>query len=483
MFTLIHNIDPETGKYMELCIVLFTVCFQLLVISQIKRKYTSPKMQLYFIHPAFYINVAVIVFFFSPFLFYRFQSDFIFWWLLMDNNLKALTYFCLSIIILNILFLLLDKQSPRLTEKIEEFDNIIDMIKERLPILFVFYGLAWVTRIFTILVGTYSFLLSSAESTLAVRMQYPLLYPAYMLFNYALYFPVLFALCVLYFTAFKTNRNYKLLMICILLVDILYFLPTGVKSMVLLPILAYGLAGLIFKQRVLKKLIIALIVVFLTMPIYAAYRTAGGTLVGTTETLETAKEKSFDEEKGYLSLSMDTFFRRADAFSTYFYFTQKVEGNFLHGLTYVGILQGLLPDYLLPLPDYLKNKSLGDHLREQGILSPNERLWAGATATWGEFYLNFGYPGVVIGVPLLGLFCLFMFRIVLHGHHGYLLLIYLYIPFAFAFLAHGEMGTLISPLIRIAVVLFIINFITKLRLKRPARFPNKSDLGRVEGAY
>ena len=108
MFTLIHNIDPETVKYLELCIILFTMCLQLLVIFQIKRKYTSPKMQLYFIHPAFYINVAVIFFFFFPFLFYRFQGDIVFWWLLMDNNVKALTYFCLSIIILNILFLFLE---------------------------------------------------------------------------------------------------------------------------------------------------------------------------------------------------------------------------------------------------------------------------------------------------------------------------------------------------------------------------------------
>ncbi len=483
MFTLIHNIDPETEKYLELCIILFTMCFQLLVISQIKRKYTSPKMKLYFIHPAFYINVAVILFFFFPFLFYRFQSDIVFWWLLMDNNVKALAYFCLSVIILNILFLLLDKQSPRLSKKIEEFDNIIDTIKEKLPILFVFYGLAWVTRILNILLGTYSINLSGAEQVVAVRMKYPLLYPAYIFMNTTVYFPVLFGLFILYFTAFKTNKNYKLFMICILLADVIYFLPVGGKLNVLLPVLAYGLAGLIFKQRVARQLIIVLIVVFLSLPIYNAFRTSGGTLVGTTETLEMEKVKSFDDEKGYLSLSTDSLFRRAEAFTTYFWFTQQVEDNFLYGATYISILSGLLPDFLIPLPDYLKNKSMADHLRDQGILGPYERLFAGTTATWGEFYVNFGYAGVVIGLPLLGMLCLFMFRIVLHGQHGYLLLIYLYIPFEFLFLAHAEMGTLITPLIRMSVVLFIVNFITKLSLKRPANFSNKSDLGRAGGAY
>jgi len=483
VFTLFHKIDPAAEKYLELCIILFTICFQLLVISQIKRKYTSPKMQLYFIHPAFYINVAVIVFFFSPFLFYRFQSDFIFWWLLMDNNLKALTYFCLSIIILNILFLLLDKQSPRLSKKIEEFDNIIDTIKEKLPILFVLYGLAWFTRILTILLGEYSLIFSSADSALAIRTQYPLLYPAFMFFNFAIYFPVLFALCVLYFTAFKTNKNYKLFMICILLADILYFLPIGAKSLVLLPILAYGLAGLIFKQRVARQLIIVIIIVFFTLPIYNSYRTLGGTMVGTTEALEMAKAKSFDEEKGYLSLSFDSLFRRADAFTSYFYFTQKVEDNFTYGATYASILSGLLPDFLIPLPDYLKDKSLVEHVRDQGIIGPGERMWAGAPSPWGEFYLNFGYAGVVIGVPLLGLFCLFMFRLVLHGHHGYLLLIYLYIPFAFVFITQAGLAALISPLIKMAVVLFIVNVVMKLRFKKHISLQKKTFLNNMRGTY
>ena len=44
VFTLFHTIDPKKEKYLELGIILFTVCFQLLVISQIKRKYTSPTM-------------------------------------------------------------------------------------------------------------------------------------------------------------------------------------------------------------------------------------------------------------------------------------------------------------------------------------------------------------------------------------------------------------------------------------------------------
>ena len=483
MFTLIHNIDPETEKYLEVCIIMFTMCLQLLVIFQIKRKYTSPKMKLYFIHPAFYINVAVMLFFFPPFLFYRFQSGIVFWWLIMENNLKALAYFCLSIIILNILFLFLDKQSPRLSKKIEEFDNIIDMIKEKLPILFIFYGLAWVTRMTTVFVGTYRIVLAGQEERLMVRMQYPLLYPAFMLFNSVIYFPVMFVLWVLYFTAFKTNKMYKLSMICMLLADILYFLPVGGKMNLLQPILAYGLAGLIFRQKVLKKLIIVLIVVFLTLPIYNVYRTSGGTLVGTIEGLETAKVKSFDEEKGYLSLSLDSLFRRADAFTTYFWFTQNVEDNFLHGATYVSIISGLLPDYLIPLPDYLKNKSLAQHARDQGIIGPDERLWVGAPATWGEYYVNFGYAGVVIGVPLLGLLCLFMFRKVLHGHHGYLLLTYLYIPFEFLFLAHSGIAVLVSPLIRIAVVLFIVHVITRLSLKKHIGLQKKPYLNNMRGSY
>ena len=141
----------------------------------------------------------------------------------------------------------------RLSEKIEEFHNIIDTIKEKLPILFVFYGLAWVTRILVILVGAYSQLLADPELSHSVSVQYPLLFPAYVFMNTAIYFPVLFVLCVLHFTVFKTNKNYKLLIICMILADILYFLPVGGKLNVLLPVLAYGLAGLIFKQRVARQ--------------------------------------------------------------------------------------------------------------------------------------------------------------------------------------------------------------------------------------
>ena len=482
-FTLFDKNDPIIEKRLELVIIIFTMCFQLLVISRIKKQYTSPELRLYFIHPAFYINMAVISFFFLPCLFYMFNSTIGFWWVSLENNLIPIAYFCLSIIILNILFVFIDKKTTSLSGKTEAFDQIIDVFRQRLPILIVFYVLAWVTRILTILAGTYSIVLAESELHLMVKMQYPLLYPAYMFFNSIIYFPVVFVLWILYFTAFKTNKNYKLFMILMLIADVLYFLPAGGKLNLLQPILAYGLAGLMFRQKVLKKLIIVGIVLILSLPVYNTYRIAGGTLDNTAEGLETAELKSFGENRGYLLLCVNSLFRRAEAFASYFYFTQKVEDNFLYGATYASITSGLLPDYLLPLPDYLKNKSLTEHVRDQGIIGPDERLRAGASAPWGEFYLNFGYAGVVIGVPLLGMFCLLMFRNVLKGRKFYNFLIYSYLPFGFLFLAHAQIAVLISPLIEMAVVLFIVHFITKLCLKKRISLPNKGYLDRVGGAY
>ena len=76
-----------------------------------------------------------------------------------------------------------------------------------------------------------------------------------------------------------------------------------------------------------------------------------------------------------------------------------------------------------------------------------------------------------------------MFRKVLHGKNFYLFLIYSYIPFEFLILAHAELRTLLSPIIKMSVVLFIVQVIMRLRLKKHISLPKKSYLNNMRGAY
>jgi hypothetical protein len=450
----------------QLGLIISTIFFQIVVILRTKKIYTFRKLNIYFIHPAFFINLAVIGYFFLPLIFYLFNND-IYRWIVFENISIPLTFYCLSIVILNILFIIIDKGTSFLDET-KDFDRIINLFKQGLPILITFYLLAWITRILMLSVGAYSLLFANPDLIYESQVKYPILFGTSLFFNGEIYVPVLFVLWILYYTAFKSNKKYKIFMILITVGDILYYLPAGAKQYLLQPILAYSLAGFILKKKIFKKLIIIALIFALSLPLYNIYRVLRGTLKGGMEELKVTQELVYGQQKGYLFSATESVFRRADAFGPFFYLTQIVQNNFLMGVTYRSIISRLIPDFLIPLPEYLRDTSLIEDMQNYRIIRNIEIYGFGideqtliAQPLWGEFYLNFGYPGLVFGLPFLGIFTFIIFRNVLRCIKLNNLIIYSFIPVAFAFFVHGGLALFFTPLIKIAIVLLIINFITK----------------------
>jgi hypothetical protein len=471
-------------RWLEVTLMAATVCFQVYVIFRTKRVYAPSEWNLYFIHPAFYINAAIIFYFFCSLLFYMFNPGIFYKWVDLDNILVPLAYFCLSVVVMNCVILLFDRKTRALSERTVSFDKIIDVFRQRLPMLFGFLALAWLLRLMIVFAGTYSMILADPELKFGVRMQYPLLYPAFIFFNQEIYFSVLFILWILYFTALRTNKAYRNVLVVLLFADIVYFLPMGGKQTLLQPLLAYGLAGLMLKKNVAKKLAVVVLLFIFTLPIYNSYRVLGGTLEGSVEVASVKESYVFGESRGYASLAVDSVFRRGEAFASYFFYTQTLGNNFLEGATYRSIVSRALPDFLLPLPDSLKDTQTAERLKDMGLIHPRVYLVAGATATWGEFYLNFGYWGLVIGMGLLGVFCLFFFKGMLHVRRFDVFVIYSYLPLLFFFLAHAEMATLVSPLIKITVVIVVANLLAKLLLRKRSGVGGRTHGdGALRGAY
>ncbi len=453
----------------KLAIILSTILFQLAVTLRFKRLYTFKEIYLYFIHPAFYINFAVVAYFFIPLIFYLFYADIFYTWVDIEEISIPLIFFCASIFILNILFLICDKGTKNFSGETEGFYQIINVLRRGMPILIVFYALAWVTRILMILVGAYSRIYMDAETSRHVQTQYPLLYPSFMFFNAEIYFPVMFVFWILYNSAFKSNKYYRWIMIIFLVADVVFFLPTGGKQGVLTPVLAAGLAGVMLKQKIPKKAIVFVLLFLLALPIHNSFRTLRGSREA-KDLLEHATATGatkYGETKAFLFMSTEAVFRRAEAFSSYFYFTQRVQNDFFGGTTYKSIVTKLIPGFLWTWPAYLQDKSLRERFRDYGILGTNERMLGGAPAIWGEFYLNFGYTGLIIGVPLVGMACLFMFSYVLRCWKLRNVLAYFWIPFVFLLLAHGQIALLVVPVIKIAIVLFVIDiFLAIIRVRK-----------------
>lgn len=451
----------------QLALMISTIFFQLIVIFKIKENYTFQKLNIYLIHPAFFINLVVIIYFFLPLIFYLFNKD-IYRWISFENISIPLTFFCISIVILNILFMFIDKGTKSNLNETYEFDRIINSFKQGVLILVAFYVMAWITRILMISAGTYSLLFADAGLVYRNSENNPLLYGVYIFFNAEIYFSILFILWILYFTAFSTNKKYKIFVRLITIIDIIYFIPIGSKMSVLQPILAYLLAGFILKKRVLKKLVIIGLIFVFSLPLYNTYRVLKGTFKGSIEEMKMIQEVTYGEQKGYLFSVTETLFKRADAFGPFFYLTEVMENNFLMGITYRSIISRLLPDFLFPLPKNLRDTSMIEYLQDYGIMHNIERYEYGgdeqllaAQALWGEFYLNFGYPGLVLGLPILGIFFFLMFRYILKCIKLNNFIIYLFIPVAFVFFVHGGLALFFAPLIKIAIVLLIISFVTK----------------------
>jgi hypothetical protein len=439
----------------DLLLIFFTIIFQSAVMLRIKQYLDKGAINLFFLHPAFYINLPIILFFFIPLIFYKLNKS-VWFWTDVENISKPLIIFCIAVIILNLLFLSF-KRFPHSVD----LNKILDAIKRWLPILIIFYSISWFTRILFLFSGLY--MPGNPEMFREFSSQHPFFMPVFMLFNMQLYFPVVVMLWLLTHTVFASNKRFNLYMKILLFADVIYFLPTGGKQGLLQPIFAYIFSKLILKKRIaLKKIIVFIVLFSLFLPAYNAYRVTGGNISLILEAIMMHNEAIYGEQKGYYFTAIEAVFRRVEAFASYIYFTQMDTGGaHLKGATYIEIISRLLPEFFLPLPQKLKEKPLTDRLIESGLIGEGEYMPAGSLAPWGEMYINFGYWGVVFGLPLLGILSLYFLRTALSPFKFNWLFVYLFVPYVFLVLTQSGIANLITPLINITIVLLIANLIFK----------------------
>jgi hypothetical protein len=461
--------DYESVKFIVLVAVLAGLVQICVLVAAARREAARPPV-LMFLRPVFYINLSVLVYFYAPLLFFAFNRD-LMPWIVWDRVLTPLIVFSLSVLLMNLL-LIGASRAERLKLSQVALVDIERRLATAIPVAAWIYAMSWITRLAVALVVPEVFEpWTRAEGLSQVWQRMPLLMPLFMTANMEMYFSAALVLCLGAETVRRFDRRYSAFLRAGLAADVLYSAWFGTKQGILQPVLAYLVARWVARGRLNKKMIVLLVAVgIILMPAYGLYRSVGFHLGEIRYQLEAEAER---RQFSYLWLGIWESANRAEAFSTYFYAASGQVTGFLRGSSYLDIVTRLLPTHLLALPEVLIDKSLHERAAEAGLISYGELLPGAVPALWGELYLNFGYAGVVAGMPLLGMLCWLFWRRVLTSGSSSWFFAYAYVPLVFLVLPHGGAAMLVGGLLKMAVLLPLLGVIAAHRIGRRGRGPSR----------
>ncbi len=440
----------------RLVIIGLTMSIQVMVMAEVYRRYRWERVNAYLLHPALLINVSLIATFFIPLVFYLLNPGVFFFWINFNRISLQLIFFCLAVSILNIIFYLVTAYARITEEQRALFVRIPQMLRRWLPFLFISYGLTWATRFLLATCGTSRILFADSAVLLQNKMRYPLLYPVYNFFNCEIYFPVLFALWLLYFTVLSSKKWYKTTVIVLTLVEIIYNIFSGSKMLMLQPLLAYFLAGLLLKKKVVVQLIALIVAFSVFLPFYNMYRNLGGSTRNIYAEFKRNQLLTYGEPRHFLFVVADSLCKRGSAFGSYFYFGQRFLGRTLNGATYTALIAKLVPDFLVPLPDAFKDKDINAYLFECGAIQQGDMIISEGPNFWSEAYLNFGRMGLFIGLSAFGLLSCLLFLFFLSASGILLFFVYAYFVMALLFLPYAGLALTVVPMVRITVCVLLV---------------------------
>ena len=456
---LVFRVDSSVLVFL---IVSLVVLFQISMMLEVKDRYGGISWRVFILNPIFYINLILIIYFFFPLVFYLLSPNSFFEWVSLDGIAVPIGVFAMAVVLLNLLMKYVDDRYVRRNVGELPESRLLGKLKEYVPMLILLYMVSWLVKMFFASSGLYNLGLYYGDVN-SVRSAYPLLLPIFRLFSQEIYFPVFFLLWMVYLlNKDKSNAYIGGMLTLLLAVDVLYFLPVGTKQGILEPILASVLAISILIRRVPWKIMgVVCLLVLLGLPLYNIYRSAQGSLdVQTFKSI--VKNYQIGHHLGsqnYLYTSLEIVSKRLEGFGSYLYFTQNIGDRFLRGQSYSGVISMLIPEHLIAVPEKLQDKTIHDYFREGGIIKEGEQIPAGAPGLWGEFYLNFGYVGLLIGLPIIGLLAMFLFKVAFSSLSFTGLLVYLYVVFYFFTLAHSGLASLLPPIIKVGAVAFTLNML------------------------
>ena len=393
----------------QLSVIFLTITIQTLFIIKIRRRYQS--FHLFLFHPLFYINVSEIIFFFAPFVFFLFNQESFEKSYIFENAFSSLVMYCLSLLSFNIVCYFLEPIILLKQKALTPATFDINIKKREFQAWAVIYIIIWLIRFGSLYTGSYWHSFATLE-IIERRASFSNITSLMALFTTTVAPIFWFIFSMAYFARYKTNKKFKFIFKVLVLAEMIFYFPSGSKYAMLVPFMGYFLAAFFLNQKVRKQFVVFSIILILSLPIYAMFRLTN--IMG-TGTFEEMRFNNIAAQNGYLYASFYALFDRADAFSAYFIFVEKVQ-EFWHGKTYLPHLYAPIPRLIWPQkPIATDVNELG---REYGLIGAADMTTSPGIGKWAEAYLNFGFVGLFgLGV-FLSLFLLLVFKYLLFNKSG-----------------------------------------------------------------
>ncbi|MCF7870429.1 MAG: oligosaccharide repeat unit polymerase [Candidatus Omnitrophica bacterium] len=284
-------------------------------------------------------------------------------------------------------------------------------------------------------------------------------------------------LSLLYFTKYSGKKNFKFLFWSLLILNGIYFFPSGSKIKILMPILLFIFCSLIFIKKHLGKIIlISSVIIALFFSFYNAYRNymeeynKRKTNISYSQHLS---QRPDVRERGYVFFIANSFVRRLDTFSNYLILSDYYpdQYSFLKGESYWHIILSPVPRLILPWKP--KSVSANEIGRKTGIISSTDYVTSPGISWWGEAYVNFGYWGIFFVLFITMLFYqIFFFFWVRHKNNLLVTAFYITLILHMVFHLHGGIGGLFGGFIKLLLILIPLLIILDMPYNKRERLKN-----------
>lgn len=439
-----------------LLIILLIILFVWIVLGTasflLYLRYKDSSINFWLFHPLIIFNALVVLTFFVPYLFQLLFGSVVHRLDLMTSqNIKDLVVISLIFCFVNLFVYLID------CLLIKRKTRNLNLVVKNKEILFFFllFFLVLFFHFVSFFQGKYY---HSAFNFKNVALQQ---YSGLTDFVLGLIRKIAWlGLIFLYFTRFAKVKRYKILFWLLMVVNVLFALPSGSKALILTPFLLFAFCYLIFNKRNFWQVVLlTTILLLLFIPGYNIWRSFQYQ-ESPNGYLDFLAGREDLKQRGYLFYIVNGFVQRLDTFSAYFILTDSYPErfDFLGGKSYLPILFSPFPRTLFPSkPDGIDVNELG---RETGLIKKHDYVTTPGISWWGEAYVNFGYLGVFFVLLFVLLFYQVLFFVWLRLKNSLLatsiyLTFLLYLPFT----VHGGIGGLFGDFLKFVFLGLVVGLI------------------------
>lgn len=442
-----------------LAITLPTLMVLGLMCLLIYKKYKDKGANVWFIHPLFLFNGLVLLTFFIPYFFHlAFGMIKPGLKLITPQNVKDLSIICIAFMSLNIFIHLLESIWIKNSKDFEFFIKKKDVL---LIVILFFITISF--QIISIPMGGYYFGPFAVPNPPKVSLGWLGLIR---FFTETMKYFVWIGLSFLYFTKFKMSKRYKVFLWSLIILNMIYAFPSGSKRLILTPLIIFIFCYYIFEKKIRKMVKTAFLFFIFLCVSFPSYNTWRNWVGKRAKAVASGKNMSYMEmisghsvarQRGKVFFFINEFIGRLNNFSAYFILTDfyPQEYEFLKGRSYLPILFSPIPRIIFPSKPQMTN--VNEIGRKVGLINPDDYVTTPGLGWWGELYINFGYPGVFLGLILAGLFYEIFFILWLKRKESFVFTIsYLTFLLHMIFGIHSSLAGLFAEFIKFVVVISLI---------------------------